>query len=236
MFALGILALAGLCIFQRDFIIGRPPAWPASLGIAAAIGFLGGLICIVAAASMLAKRNIPMAALAIASCIILFSVLREIFFYQNDWLNSLKTLALLGGTFIVIRNGAVFGISTRNVLFQLGTLFLSVFFIASGYAHFKFAGFVTDFIPAYIPFRSFFAYFCGVCLLAGGIGLQVPRVRRQAALLSGIMVGGWFLLLHIPRFLADTSNASDRMGLCESFAFSGIFLMLAGTFGSMRRE
>jgi uncharacterized membrane protein len=109
-------------------------------------------------------------------------------------------------------------------------LFLSAFFVVSGYAHFKFVDFTTDFIPSYIPFRRFFAYFCGVCLIAGGVGLLIHRVRKLAAQLSGIMIGGWFLLLHIPRFLADTTNKSDTLGLCESFAFSGICFLLAGIF------
>jgi hypothetical protein len=42
------------------------------------------------------------------------------------------------------------------------------------------------------------------------------------------MIAGWFVLLHIPRFIANTSDPSDRMGLFESFTFVGIFFVLAG--------
>jgi hypothetical protein len=59
-------------------------------------------------------------------------------------------------------------------------------------------------------------------------GLLIPQTRRLAALLSGIMIAGWFLLLHIPRFIANIHDVSDRMGLCESFTFIGIFFVLAG--------
>jgi hypothetical protein len=45
-----------------------------------------------------------------------------------------------------------------------------------------------------------------------------------------MMIAGWFILLHIVRFTADTSNASDRLGLCESFTFAGILFVLAGMF------
>jgi len=67
-------------------------------------------------------------------------------------------------------------------------------------------------------------------LIAGGIGLLIPNVRYWAALLSGIMIGGWFLLLHIPRFANNINDASDRTGLCESFTFAGILFILAGIF------
>jgi hypothetical protein len=42
------------------------------------------------------------------------------------------------------------------------------------------------------------------------------------------MIFGWFVLLHIPRFLANVNDASDRLGLCESFTFAGILFVLAG--------
>jgi hypothetical protein len=50
------------------------------------------------------------------------------------------------------------------------------------------------------------------------------------------MLGGWFVLLHIPRFLANVNDASDRMGLCESFTFCGIFLVLAGISSKKNRS
>jgi uncharacterized membrane protein YphA (DoxX/SURF4 family) len=118
----------------------------------------------------------------------------------------------------------------------IGSILLSVFFISAGYAHFKFAPFVADFIPSYIPFRTFWAYGCGVCLFASGAGLLIPPVRKWAALLSGIMLMGWFILLHIPRFVTNMNDASDRMGLCESFTFAGICFVLAAIIGGNEKH
>lgn len=231
MFALGILALGVLCFVYQDSILGRPPAWPPGFAAGAAIGFLTGTLCILSAIAIFFNRRPGLGALTIALCIVAFTVIRLIVFYKGDWLNSFKTMALLGGALIVIRTtGDLFDANTRKGFLTAGTLFLAAFFVAAGYAHFKFADFVADFIPAYIPFRAFFGYFCGVCLVAGGIGMLIPGTKKLAALLSGVMLTGWFLLLHIPRFLADTGNMSDRLGLFESFAFAGICFMLAGIF------
>ncbi|RYD72691.1 MAG: DoxX family membrane protein [Sphingobacteriales bacterium] len=102
----------------------------------------------------------------------------------------------------------------RKRIILFGTVLLSAFFVASGYAHFKFADFITNYlIPAYIPFHVFWTYFCGICLLAGGVGILIPRVRRLAALLSGIMVLGWFFLLHLPRFFANTTSPGITVAL-----------------------
>ena len=239
-FALGMIALAVLCIISKDFIVGRPPAWPAGWAVNPRLANISAGLMILAALRILLTKKGVIAALLIALLILLLSVLRHIPHFTDDWLNSYKSMALLGGAAIIaasffkeyndtitwsrINGGLEKGLITG------GTLLLSIFFIACGYAHFKFASFVKDFIPAYIPFRGFWTYFCAICLIAGGLGLLIPFVRRYAALLSGIMVAGWFVLLHLPRFIANTNDASDRMGLCESFTFVGIFFVLAGIF------
>jgi len=165
--------------------------------------------------------------------VFVFSVLRHIPQFMNDWLNAYKALAILGGSLIAA--ASVDTGKRSNILLWTGTILLSIFFIACGYAHIKFYGFVKEFIPAYIPFRGFFAYFTAVCLFAGGIGILIPFSRKWAALLSGIMLLGWFVLLHIPRFIANTNDASDRMGLYESFTFAAIFFILTGVFAKRER-
>jgi uncharacterized membrane protein len=225
MFAAGITGLGILCFKMKDFIVGRPPAWPATWQINPTLTYISATLLLIAAIAIVFNFRGRMAALTIAALIIVLSLSRHLPKYLNDWVNVYKTLALIGGALIV---AASFGGTRAKALILAGSLLLASFFIAGGYAHFKWADGVQYLIPEYIPFRLFWTYFCGVCLFAGGIGLLIPAIRKWAAFLSGIMITGWFLLLHIPRFLADTNNASDRMGLCESFTFAGICFVLAG--------
>lgn len=232
-YALGLAGLGFLSIISKDFIIGRPPVTLWSTSLNSVSGYIGGTLVILASIFILTGKKIFPAALSIALLILLFSLPRHLSQFDTDWLNGFKAMALFGGSLIVAGTGK--SNTTRNSpVFFIGVLLLAAFFIAAGYAHFKFADFVKEFIPAYIPFRSFFTYFCGICLVAGGIGILLPFTRRWAALLSGIMLTGWFLLLHVPRFIADTKNASDQMGLCESLAFAGILFCLAANFKSSR--
>jgi hypothetical protein len=46
----------------------------------------------------------------------------------------------------------------------------------------------------------------------------------MAALLSGIMVAGWFVLLHVPRALS--MGGDEWIGVGESLAVSGICFMV----------
>ncbi len=235
-FASGMTGLGVLCLITKDFIVGRPPGWPPGLDVNPALAYISGSLLIIAAIAICLKKKPLQAALLIAGLIFLFSVLRHVPHFMNDWLNAYKAIALFGGALIIgasylKERNSVANNNFANGLIMVGTISLSVFFISAGYAHFKFVDFVAEFIPSYIPFRRFWAFACGVFLFAGGAGLLIPFTRKWAALLSGIMLTGWFILLHIPRFVANVHDASDRMGLCESFTFAGICFVLAAMSG-----
>jgi uncharacterized membrane protein len=235
-YAIGIMALGVLCFIMKDFIAGRPPAasWAANIPGKLVWAYVSGSLLILAGLAVIFNIKGGIASLLVGIIILLFSFVLRHLYEMVDWINAYKTLALAGGSFIVAasffqKGGSAQGIVTANSkLIFTGCLFLSFFFIIGGLAHFRFKGFVIELIPTYIPFRPFWADFCGICLIAGGLGLLIPRLRKWAALLSGIMIGGWFILLHLVRFVHDTSNTSDRLGLCESFTFVGILFVLAG--------
>ncbi|HMC87068.1 MAG TPA: hypothetical protein VKI61_16190, partial [Chitinophagaceae bacterium] len=241
-YSTGIIALAVLCMVSKDFIVGRPPGWPAGFKFNPALAYISGVVLIIAAIAIILKRKARLAAFLISALIFFFSVLRHLPNFMNDWANAYKSLALVGGSLIIAASFPVQDLTKdsgfkandrwRAVLITIGCISLAAFFIACGYAHFKFADFIESFIPSYIPFHVFWTYFCGICLFAGGVGLLIPQTRRPAALLSGFMVLGWFLLLHIPRLIANMNDASDRLGLCESFTLVGIFFVLAGILNS----
>lgn len=228
-YAVGITALGILCFVAKDFIVGRPPKWAADIDVNPMLGYITGGIIIIAAIAILINKRPVLAALLIAVLIFLLSALRHFTHFMDDWANMYKTLALFGGTLIIAASFLTKAEhnNQRKIFILLGCICLAAFFIAAGYAHFKYADFVKALIPSFVPFHEFFTYFTAICMFAGAAGILIPQTRRLAALLSGIMILGWFLLLHIPRFLADTNNVSDRLGVFESFTFVGIFFVLS---------
>ena len=223
LYSLAMLGLGVLCLLHQDFIIGRPPQWSNSFTLVSALGYVSGGLIILASLAILTQKKGFEAALTIAALILLLSLSRHLPSI-NDWANSAKTLALVGGALIVASS---FKTSNRNLLVWIGCIGIAVFFIVAGYAHITFYDFVKEMIPVYIPFHGFFAYFTAICLIAGGIGILIPATRMWAALLSGIMVAGWFLLLHIPRFVNAPNDLGEREGLFESLSFAGAFFVLA---------
>src|SRR5450631_4405531 len=95
-YSTGIIALAVLCMVSGDFIVGRPPAWPAGFKINPALAYISGAVLIVAAVAILFNRKGRFAALGISALIFFFSVLRHLPYFMNDWANAYKSIALVG--------------------------------------------------------------------------------------------------------------------------------------------
>lgn len=240
LFAISFIALATQGMIMQDFNFGRPPEWPEGLA-RTALSIAGGMIVIGTGIAVVIRKRAREAALVTGLIIfvLVFLVRNVPDLLSKDlasafWsLNAFKTLALAGGSCIV-------AVSfwqkderpkLRNWVLWLGIITLAWFFVVCGFAHFKFIDFIRDgFIPAYIPFKTFWAYFTGICLIAGGLGLLIRPVRNLAAVMAGIMILGWFFLLHIPRALAAPADLLEWFGVFESLGFAGICFTLAVIF------
>jgi uncharacterized membrane protein len=243
-FAVGIIGLGVLQFITGDFIVGRPPAFPEAIPGKLIWAYVTSAVFILSALAVIVRKKPGLAAFIIGVIIIVYSFfLRHLPSMIGSslegilWsLNAYKSLAMGGGAFIIaasffMEEGRTLNRSFSNdTLISTGTILVALFLVIGGCSHFKFSDFVIGFIPAYIPFHPFFTYFCGIALIAGGTGLLIKKTRKWAAALSGLMVFIWFIFLHIPRFAATPNDPSDRMGLCESLAISGILFVMAGVF------
>jgi uncharacterized membrane protein YphA (DoxX/SURF4 family) len=86
--------------------------------------------------------------------------------------------------------------------------------------------FVMKLVPEWIPGSRYWAYFTGLALVAGGVGILVPRMSRLAATMVGIMILLWVVLLHIPRAIG-LHSAAETAAIFEALAMSGVAFLLA---------
>ena len=221
-FAIGLAGFGVLQFIYGDFVPGRAPPWPE--GIPARWIWVGvsGTILIAAGAAIISGWKAREASIVVGTLILFWALLRHLPLVAANPHGAVltqagKALALCGGAF------AVAGFTI------LGRLGLGSFMILAGIQHFLFAGFVATLVPAWIPGSSFWTYFAGIALIAGGAGLLLRRTLRPAAALSGLMIFLWVLLLHLPRALgaAPAAQRNEWTALFEALAFSGIALVLA---------
>jgi uncharacterized membrane protein len=148
------------------------------------------------------------------------------------WTNTLKEMALAGGAWTAARS---FGRDDGDVPGWLeralphGKCLFAAMLVIFGVDHFLYPQFVASLVPAWVGSGVFWTYFAGAALIAGGIGILVKRVAPLAALMTGVMIFLWVLMLHIPRASADpyTNVGNEWASVFEATAFSGMAFMLA---------
>jgi uncharacterized membrane protein len=243
-FGIGIVAFGIQQFLYGDFVAGRAPVWPASIPGRLVWAYASGLVLIGAGVAIILGKKVRLAGILTGTMIFLWALLRHIPLVVVDpsfggaWTNAGKALAFFGGAFAIAGTERAMsnksaGVVSRRVnstdgFIYLGRYALGIFMIFSGIQHFLFGQFVALLVPRWIPGPYFWAYFAGVALIAGGVGLMVPKTARLAATLSGVMIFLWFVLLHIPRAVAARNDANEWIAVFEALAVSGIAFVLAG--------
>jgi len=98
-----------------------------------------------------------------------------------------------------------------------------------GAEHLSGARFIMQGIPAYVPWRLFWAYFVGFALLAASLSIATRIAVRWSALLFGVMMFLFVAMLHFPGALADPHNRFPWTIVFREMSFGGAAWVLAGT-------
>ena len=228
-FALALIGLGIEHFVFGEFVTGRAPAWPASFPGGVWFARLTGMALIGSGLLVLLGKKARSAAIAVAALIACWALLRHIpvlfaeTFLSGAWTQAGKALVFTGGALAV---AAAFPPGQTKTWIVLGRWCLGLFLLMAGVQHFLYVKFVASLIPTWFPGDAvFWTYFAAAALIAGGLGLLIPRTARLAAFLSGIMVFSWFWIVHIPRIAV---GVSDQIAVFEALAFSGIAFVLSG--------
>ncbi|MEA2238053.1 MAG: hypothetical protein QOC81_2777 [Thermoanaerobaculia bacterium] len=147
------------------------------------------------------------------------------------WVDPLMILAIIGGVGLAVvpRDGSPR--SSLDRVFEAAAAFapwaLGAFLAYCGVTHFPYAKYVAGLIPPWIPGHMFWTYFAAIALIAGGIGVVIPRTARLAAMLSGIMLFSWVFLVHIPLAISTHTVSEVSRGF-QALQDSAVAFMLAG--------
>jgi uncharacterized membrane protein len=205
-----------------------PPSWQP---------YLLGVLLILIGAGLLVRKTVTAAAvlLAILLLVLLLGFGLPVALAHAStgyvWVDPLMVLALLGGVSLAAVAGEGSPRSAAGRAFegaaQFAPLALGAFLAYCGALHFPYARYVAGLIPPWIPAHMFWTYFTATALIAGGIGLLVPKTARLAATLSGIMLFSWVFLVHIPLAISTHTVSEVSRGF-QALQDSAVAFMLAG--------
>ncbi|MEO8474727.1 MAG: hypothetical protein ABI477_21180 [Chryseolinea sp.] len=236
-YAIAMIAFGVQHILMDDFIAGRAPVWPQNLPGQMVWAYATGLILIMTGVAVIVDKKARVALLTTGVLILLWAALRNIYMlilnpeYGALLTNLFKSLGIGGGAFIVANTFQSVEFSSTSDAFvkMMSTIafyFVGTFLLVGGVQHFIFVDFVKFLIPTWIPGSTFWTYFAGLALVAGGLGIITGIKRSLAALLSGIMIFIWVLVLHLPRAVQN-QNQNEWTAVFEALAVSGILILIS---------
>ena len=98
-----------------------------------------------------------------------------------------------------------------------------------GAEHLSAAKGIMQGVPAYMPWRLFWAYFVGVALIAASLSIATKIQVRWSGLLFGIMMFIFVALLHIPGAYVRPHDRIPLTIVFREMSFGGAGWVLAGT-------
>lgn len=246
-YAIGLIGIGVQHFIFGEFITVVLPPWPSWIPGHPHWAYAAGTLLIAAGIAILFDIKGRTVATITGAVFLLVVVVAQIPSqlttapsHLGAWTVAFKALTMCGGAWLIA--GSLKETSSSHVpqllekIMPLGRFFLPITVIAFGIDHFLYPDFVKSLVPAWIPGHLFWTYFAGVALIASGLGILFRVQARSAALLLGIMIFLWFIMLHIPRAIADphSGNGNEWTSVCEALAFSGIAFIMAALPASNR--
>ncbi|MES1217566.1 MAG: hypothetical protein ABUT20_18800 [Bacteroidota bacterium] len=238
-YGIGIIGIAVQQFIYSEFRPVILDYWPASIPGQSIWAYIIGGILILAGAIIIFSNKARTISLGLGILFFIlfvcFHVYYQVFlspydFHLGNWTNPLKELAFSGGAFIIAVSFPEEKPSATNKLFLVaGRVFFSLMLIAFGIDHFLYTEFVATLVPGWIPGHIFWTYFAAVALIGSGICILLKIKIRLVSILLGIMLFTWFVILHIPRAIAepDAGKGNEMTSVFQALAFSGIAFVIA---------
>jgi len=208
--------------------------WPAWLGGAPFTEYLAGVLLIATGAAILTGFRAEFAAVALGCVVLLWILALTIppalaaLANPGPRNNVAESSGICGAIFFVAqwlarkngRTSSSLDIAAEK-LGLVGRFLYPLGLIIFGVEHIVYAEFVATLVPAWIPWHLFWAEFCGYALIAGGVSIAFNAVASLGAMLTGLMILLFGLLVNGPRAFAAWHNPDEWTSLLHTLAWSG---------------
>lgn len=121
-------------------------------------------------------------------------------------------------------------------LILFGPLFYAAPLAAFGTEHFTLSALIASFVPAWIPWHLFWAYFVGACFIAASLSLVTRIQARLAASLVALTFFLFVVLMDVPGWLHRPHDRFALTFVLRELSFSGGALALAASLTAQWRE
>lgn len=212
LFAVGMMGLGILALIYGDFALVWQPvaAWvPGRTGLA----YGSGLIMLFGGIGLLFKATAAWSARILFAYLIVWLLLKVPALVaapqmEAVWLGFGELAVLLAGGWVLFARlaGLREGLTSKFVAGERGIRMAQILFAVSlipiGLSHLVYVKQTADLVPAWLPYRTAWAYLTGIGQIACGIGVLFSLYPRLAAMTEAGMLSSFTLLVWGPAILA----------------------------------
>ena len=212
LFAIGMIGLGILALVYGDFAMGWQPVAPWVPG-RTALAYASGIIMLLGGIGLLFTATVTLSTRILFPYLILWALLKVPALIvapqiEGVWLGFGELAVLLAGGWILfakiagIREGSILAFATGEKGIFIVRILFGVFLIPIGLAHLMYTKETVALVPAWLPYRTGWAYLTGAGQIACGLGVLFSIFPRVAATTETVMLSLFTLLVWGPAILA----------------------------------
>jgi uncharacterized membrane protein len=212
LFAVGMIGLGVLALIYGDFAMVWQPvaAWVPGR---TALAYASGLLMLLAGAGLLFRATAALSVRILFPYLIVWLLLKVPALVvapgmEAVWLGFGELAVLLAGGWTLfarlagLREGSILNFATGESGVRIARILFAVSLIPIGLSHIVYVQATVDLVPAWLPFRTGWAYLTGAGQMACGVGVLLSIFPRVAAMAEAGMITLFTLLVWVPAILA----------------------------------
>ena len=246
-FALGLIGLGILSLVYGDFALQWQPVPPWVPG-RTSLAYASGALMVVMGAGLLSRRTAGRASGVLFVYLLLWLLMLKLPptvmapLVEVNWLGSGEIAMILAAGWVLFatdreqRESSNVTFATDERGMRIARYLFALALIPVGLSHFVYAPQTLGFVPAWLPFRTGWAYLGGAGHIAAGLGVLFGVVPRLAATLEAAMIGVFTALVWVPLVVASPTSQLQWTGLVVSWTIGAAAWVVAGSLPSKQRS
>ena len=247
-FGAGMMSLGVLTLVLGYGVLLFGPVAPAWIPWLKGVGYASAAIMVGSGAGLLFDRSAPVASSVLLLFLSIWTLSRVPVAISDpgreiSWFAIGEIAVLAAGAIVLFtwhstpRVGSVLDRATREYGMRTARILVALSLLTFGLSHFfEFAARTVSLVPAWLPYRTGWAYLTGAAQIAAGLGVLFSVAPRLAAGMEAAMLSLFTLLVWVPAVFENPKLASNWGEFLFTFALAGAVWVVAESIPARRAE
>jgi uncharacterized membrane protein len=227
LFAIGMMGLGVLALAVGDFAMQWQPVAPWFPG-RSVLAYGAGVLMLACGAGLLFRRTAAWSARILFPYCVVWLLLKVPALVvapgmEAVWLGAGEIAVLLAGAWMLfirladVPEGSPWAVLAGEGSLRAARILFAVALLPIGLSHIVYVQPTHDLVPAWLPFRTGWAYLTGAGQIASGLGVLLGVFPRVAAWAEAMQISLFTVLIWVPAAIAGPQVRLNWTALCISW-------------------